>query len=860
MHRLYLFAFFIIFNLTANCQIDEDFNNTDLSAWSGDVGLFIVNTDGQLQLNNTEAGESTIYTTINFPDSLFWECDIRLQFSPSTNNNLTVLLATDGPDLSAANGYILKFGESGSNDAIELYQLIDGDEEIIGRGTDGKIATSFDIKIRLEKNEGDTWTLTCSDNTNPSSSLQFQINYPENQLDQFSVFGFHCKYSSSNASNFIFDNLKIQEITPDIEGPEVIQLNVNSPNEIEVIFNEPVEENTATNTSNYVIDNNTVLNVLYSSSNPDKVVLQLSNDLSSCADNTLNISRVTDFIGNVMASYSQELFIQETPSAGDLLINELLADPAPSQFDFVEIINPTQKSFSLKGLIIRNEFKDEERVIEQELMIEPGEVIAFTKGVTETRIFYNTPTDAQLEFLNLPSFNIADGNVSIIYESPLGGRIYLDSFDYFNTFHDPTVVPTKSISLERVSLIDDSNNATTWTSASLDIGASPGYANSNAEDPVKMITATIIENDQIEVKFLNGTNENSATTISNYSLDNGATIIDAESMDPDHRLIHLFLQSPLESGQVYNLTVDNIMSECGESIGTETITLFLLEQPTFGDILINELLFDGFEEPHDFVELINTTDKFLSLKEIFLFNNTRSDNPILITALPYLEPNQIVAFTEDREGVIEQYDPPSEANIVTQKVPVLNQSDGNISLSLLTANANISYDAFDYDESLHWQALSETKGVSLERIDTTVTIFSNDAAWNSSASVNNFATPGYKNSAAVNTLNISDEIISLESKVFSPDSDGFKDVLLINYNLDKAGYFGTITIFDDRGRKEIELINNQSFATSGFVKWDGTLNNNVIAPIGVYIVYYKFFHPDGDIFEGKKVCVLAEQL
>lgn len=858
MHRLYLIAVFSILYMTGICQINEDFTSSDLSAWSGDVNQFTVNNNGELQLNSSEAGEAGIFTNVNFPDSLSWECDISLEFSPSNNNQLTVLLATDSPDTDIANGYILKIGESGSDDAIELYQLIDGDEEIIGRGIDGKVANAFDIKINLTKDINDDWILSCSDNDNPGSTLQFQINYTDNIVSQMSIFGFVCKYSGSNVQNFRFDNLVIEEITPDTEGPEVVQVNVLSDTQIEVIFNEALAENTAVEFLNYRVNNNTIIDFQFNGVTKDRVTLTLANPLNGCSENSFDIMNVRDVVGNVMLPFNTNVSVEAIPGVGDLLINELLADPVSGQFDFVEIINPTNKTFSLKGLILRNEFKDEERAIEEDILIGPGEIYAFTKGVAETETFYDTPPEANINTLNIPSFNISDGNVSLIYETLLGGRIYLDSFDYFNTFHDPALPITKGFSLERISLISDSNNASTWSSASETIGASPGYGNSIAENPFKKISAKIISEDQIEVKFLTGPSA-ASKDINSYFINNGASIIDVESVGTNNKTIHLFLQSPLQSGEIYNLSVSVIEGECGEAFEDETIDLFLLEEVEEGDLLLTEVLFDSAEEPQDFIEIINTTEKYLSLENIYLFNDTRSENPILITALPYLSPNQIVAFSEDPAAVINQYNPPTEANIVTQKVPTLNQSDGNISLQKISILTQ-TLDSYDYEESFHWQALAETKAVSLERINIDRSILGNEAQWNSSASTNNFATPGYKNSAAVEPGNLSDEIISLESKVFSPDSDGFKDVLLINYKLDKPGYFGSMNIYDDRGRQEVELINNKSFATSGTLKWDGTLANNVIAPIGIYIIHYKFFHPDGDTLEGKKVCVLAKQL
>ncbi|MBT8229580.1 MAG: hypothetical protein KJO50_04920, partial [Bacteroidia bacterium] len=96
-----------------SAQLTFTFDNNDLSHWNGDVHDFIVNENGQLQLNAREAGQSSIYTTLIFPDSIVWQLDVSLDFSPSGSNKLTVWLGIDTTNISFANGYYLEIGESG---------------------------------------------------------------------------------------------------------------------------------------------------------------------------------------------------------------------------------------------------------------------------------------------------------------------------------------------------------------------------------------------------------------------------------------------------------------------------------------------------------------------------------------------------------------------------------------------------------------------------------------------------------------------------------------------------------------------------------------------------------------------------
>ena len=131
--------------MSSIAQFNEDFSSGNIDSWLGQPEHFIINSSEALQLNTTGVGQSTLYHPVTFSDSLTWSFDVQLRFSPSTNNNLIVLLAVDSPDLDIANGYILRMGESGSNDAIHLIRLDNGIETPMASGIEGFISSSFNL-------------------------------------------------------------------------------------------------------------------------------------------------------------------------------------------------------------------------------------------------------------------------------------------------------------------------------------------------------------------------------------------------------------------------------------------------------------------------------------------------------------------------------------------------------------------------------------------------------------------------------------------------------------------------------------------------------------------------------------------
>ncbi len=83
---IYYLLFFLIFPLGNNlsAQIRDDFsdgNFTENPEWIGDENLFIVNSNHQLQLNDEDAGKSslaTIHHTIANTEWRFW---IKMPFA-----------------------------------------------------------------------------------------------------------------------------------------------------------------------------------------------------------------------------------------------------------------------------------------------------------------------------------------------------------------------------------------------------------------------------------------------------------------------------------------------------------------------------------------------------------------------------------------------------------------------------------------------------------------------------------------------------------------------------------------------------------------------------------------------------------
>jgi len=164
-------------------------------------------------------------------------------------------------------------------------------------------------------------------------------------------------------------------------------------------------------------------------------------------------------------------------------------------------------------------------------------------------------------------------------------------------------------------------------------------------------------------------------------------------------------------------------------------------------------------------------------------------------------------------------------------------------------------DEVAYHEDWHAALVDDPEGVSLERISHKAPS-NNKANWHSAAKTAQYGTPTYENSQS-GSISPSEEPFELKHKTFSPDQDGYKDYLIIQYQMEQSGYLANINIYDTKGRHITALTNNHLMGKSGRLKWDGTRDNGQKAPKGVYILHIEAFHPDGDKITQKLTTTLG---
>jgi flagellar hook assembly protein FlgD len=105
-----------------------------------------------------------------------------------------------------------------------------------------------------------------------------------------------------------------------------------------------------------------------------------------------------------------------------------------------------------------------------------------------------------------------------------------------------------------------------------------------------------------------------------------------------------------------------------------------------------------------------------------------------------------------------------------------------------------------------------------------------------------------------------DETIIIDPEIFSPDNDGYNDLVSIKYKFNQPGFMMSVDIYNSNGFPVRKLINNEYLGTEGSVNWDGIKDDNTKAAVGIYIIYIQVFDLDGNVKQFKETVVLAGKL
>ncbi|MCB0408582.1 MAG: lamin tail domain-containing protein [Flavobacteriales bacterium] len=643
--------------------------------------------------------------------------------------------------------------------------------------------------------------------------------------------------------NSVFDN------SPDLQAPTIQTVNVFSTTQIEVLFNETMDSLSLVNAT-YGLTGSINVSSVTVNTNLQGAQLTLAAPLDSSLVYTLTINNATDCSGNLISPNTFDFGIGKAPLQYEVVITELFPDPSPTiglpEQEYLELYNNTSKIIDLSGCWI-SDLSSANQIASGKIF--PGEYVIICDDNNEGQFI---PYGKVITVSSLPSLN----NTDEVYSLWDADSNLIHSVHYFDSWYNDVNKKDGGWSLEMIDYNNPCGEEDNWSASTKWFGGTPGaensiYANNPDNLLPEVVSANAINDSTVLVSF------NEAIQLGSVSIDNGINIFTISVID--NKNIQLNLSDKLQGQIIYTVTVFGAYDCVGNTIGANNSAEFALpEQGSANDLVINEVLFDPYTGGSDFVELYNNSDKYINLENWKLANleNDSIDNYKIISDVPYLlRPQEFVLLSVNTASVKQFYfNAHEDVFLQMASLPTYSNDEGNV---YLINNLDEVVDAFSYDEDMHFALLNSVDGVSLERIDYNRP--TNDKTnWHSASEAVGFATPGYENSQYLEAETGSEITISPES--FSPDNDGFDDVVNIAYQFNESGYVANVIIYDSKGRLTKNLVKNEYLGTQGTFSWDGIDENNEKAAIGIYIIYLEVFSESGDVKKFKKPCVVAGRL
>lgn len=842
-------------------QVTDNFSDGDFTAsppWTGDQSQFIVDNE-RLRLNGTGTDSSSLVTV--FPDSIIpgmeWQFRIKLNFSPSSSNYARYYLYCNSPlPEGPVQGIFLQFGESGSNDAVELY-LQDGNTLIfLCRGIDGKVASSFEYCYRVIYDSLNKWTVY--------SGLTFQSLLEECNAVQPVAFppgftGIRCNYTSGNADEFYLDDIYAGDFIPDTIPPYPDSLVIISNSQIQVYLNEPAQLISMQDASNYMLTPGNIvpanINVLPGNSS---VQLGFNPGFTNGTVYTLKINDLSDETGNHSGTilYNFRYIEFGTPQKGDVMITEIMANPAGANLlpeaEYVEIYNNSNNYFNTEGWTISDESTS---ALLPAGILMPGEYKMYCKAM-DTSAFIQAGFNNIIGLTALPSLNNDEDAVI------LTAQILLDRVNYSDTWYQDPLKKNGGWSLEKKDCSFPCPSSENWAASLATAGGTPGKQNSIQvnfadDDPPVILHIEYIDSTHIVLHFNENMDSLSVADITSYTFTGSLNSISCKAIEPEFKTVAIEFDSEIHSGVIYYLNLNGNQKDCaGNKITGNLDIKFGKPSPLEkNDIVINEILFNPYTNGNDFIEIYNNSDKIISTSSLHLtrVNSTTgvADPSMRVQADGKLFfPGDYLALTDDPEAVINFYLAEKD-RIIKTALPSMNDDEGTI---ILLNDSLAECDRVYYNEDFHYPLLTVREGVSLEKIHPSISAM-DPSGWHSASAASAFATPGRINSQ-YSEPGQSPEGFSIYPEYFTPDNDGFSDYCSFKFNEGNSGYSLTLKVYDQQGICRTTLAENEILGATELRTWDGTGAENKLLNPGLYIVFARLIHPKGEVREYKKTCVI----
>lgn len=845
-----LICIFLSFAIPVYGQLIFSFENEDLSEWQQVPGeRWERSSENALSgayslhhmYDNPGAGTDYISRNFEYPDlsdTLEFSFMVRHAYNPSSGNNWQVFLLASGedgaePGIAGHSAILVGVNYDCSDDLLKVWQLRNGQVfEVCSSAFNyqERVGTSAAASFSLTRTPEGRWELSYNNVENEAShemlASGLEVAAPTGKYS-----GIRYSYSSAQDRKLWIDDFSVDgEFFRDTLPPGILTFDVFGLNALILEFTENIRPPLATDFTWDKLHPDSIF------CEGSKVVIFFSGSFPNRKTQQLKISGINDLEGNVMQDSILE-FRQNLAEFGDLVINEVMPDPEPVVYlppcEYIEVWNRSQFPVQLEEWRIginKREYNLKNHVLQA------GKFLLLTSENCGDRY-------SGVEYMDILSASSALPNT--------GGTIQLYD-QYGRLIHQVEYFPAAYYgedseggwSLERTDPGNICGGAENWNISCGWKGGTPGEVNSmNTEVP---------DNVAPVLRYMGMPD---STSIS-------ATFSESLLLSEDCRTefyfqgkpvyfefppgsfvgasIELFTGEILAPARSYEIQINGAEDCLGNGSQDMVRRIHMPIQPAPGMVLFSEIMYDAFSGASEYFELINAGDDFIDLYNLKI---GISDPGYPIGSSLYLsedshlvEPGGLVVFCKYSSSLRREWD-------LTWDIDVVELADwktlpNSASCITLQDRSGKEIDKICYNDSLHSDLLSSTSGVALERI-TSATCPSASSCWISAATSVNYGTPGTKNSQWMESGEQAEKPF-LSPRVFSPDQDGYEDMLEIVLPAYTQSSLVEITITDLDGFLLRSLIGKGFSGHGDRYFWNGEDDDGHVVFPGIYIVHIKF--------------------
>lgn len=617
-------------------------------------------------------------------------------------------------------------------------------------------------------------------------TLSLASNLEESQSYKIAISGVNDQFGEPlTASNTSF----VYDVTP----PTIQQINSVYDNEIEVVFNEPLDGTTAKTLNHYSINNGIgqPTSIKFSNTQNNAVLLEFATVLMDGLNYTLTVDRIEDTQGKAMTLTNTNFTFNAliTPSFRNIVINEVYFDVDPNgglpTFEYIELFNNNANDYQLREFKITD--KRDTAILKTQMLNSSGFIVLSSGSGA-----------AALGGMALTNFPSLSNNGETILLLDRNDNI-IDSLAYDVSFYNDPAKSEGGFSIELINPNKSCFDVTNFGASTNPNGGTPGTTNSifdNSADVTAPIlnSLNIISTTVLELNF-NEAMDISSLVAGNFNVQAGIAISNVELQNTFGTSIQLTLASAFDRGTTQTLNYS--VQDCAGNTLNGSTPFELGALPSINQLLITEIMATPTPSQglptFEYIEIYNNSSDIIALNEVYL-----RDNAGRVRIGDYnINPNEYLILSSNN-GVtsLSVYG----TTIGINSFPTFTLQD---EARLENADSTLIFEV-SYGKSFFNDEMKEDGGYSLEMIRLNPACQSPDN-WTGSSNAQG-GTPGSQNSVFTNSVDstpptvesftvLSDTTFRLQ---FSESMD-LSSLIATNFSFSSGIVIENISIQDDFG-------------------------------------------------------------